>query len=153
MAEQQDITRRALLAAAGAVGWGTMAMAPVRAQESEETSKETSDHVPITIFIRGKQELQLTGQKPIPGGFRWNAESKNPEIAEATVKPVGEPVFQFWNLTILGKKIGKTQVQVKEQQAFSSAPQTLFHGGCDSARAAGVGRLLRRARATRGRCG
>src|ERR1019366_7107505 len=101
MSEQRDTTRWALLAAVGAVGLGAMAIAPVGAQESSGPVT-TGQHIPITIIINGKQELQLTGQPPMAGGFIWSVHSDNPSIAEAVVKPVkvGPVSAPYWHLTI-----------------------------------------------------
>lgn len=73
--------------AAGVVASGSTLLAgTVRAENDQELAREgqpgtraadeksataTSNHVPVSIFIHGKQQIQLTGQKPIPGGPSW----------------------------------------------------------------------------------
>ena len=78
-----------------------------------------SHHVPISIFIRGKQQIQLTGQKPVPGGPTWSVTADDPSIVQVTVEPSQIGVFpvKFWDLTVTGLKTGNTQVHVQESQA------------------------------------
>jgi hypothetical protein len=86
-----------------------------------------SSNVPISIFTHGKQELQLTGQAPMPGGFAWSAKSDNPDIAAVSVNPVQSPHFptQYWELEVRGGTMGKTQVHVQESQATN--PPNIRH--------------------------
>jgi len=78
-----------------------------------------SNHVPISVFLHGKQELQLTGQRPLGKGFTWNAEPEDAEVVSATVQAVESPHFpvHYWELVLRGRRLGKTRVHVQEAQA------------------------------------
>jgi hypothetical protein len=133
-----DLTRRKALKRATAAGVlasaSTLLAGSVRSEEGPEPAREapqgltapdkqpaaaTSNHVPISIFIRGKQGIQLTGRKPVPGGPTWSAQAVDPSIVQVTVQPVeiGPFPVEYWELTVTGLKIGNTQVHVQETQA------------------------------------
>ena len=129
---RRDVMKRAT--AAGLVASGSTLLAgTVRAENDhelalaglpgtgaqEEKAAMTSNHVPISIFIHGKQQIQLTGQKPIPGGLTWRATADDPSIVDVSVTPVqiGPFPVQYWELTVTGLKFGKTRVHVQEAQA------------------------------------
>jgi hypothetical protein len=88
-------------------------------RRSRPAQRDGSGDVPISIFIRGKQEIQLTGRKPVPGGPTWSAQAVDPSIVQVTVQPVeiGPFPVEYWELTVTGLKIGNTQVHVQETQA------------------------------------
>jgi len=121
---RRDAMKRAT--AAGVVASGcTLLAGTVRAEKpatreaDEKSAAAMSDHVPISIFIRGKQQIQLTGQKPVPGGPSWSVTADDPSIVQVTVEPSQIGVFpvKFWELTVTGLKTGNTQVHVQESQA------------------------------------
>jgi hypothetical protein len=133
-----DLSRREAMKRATAAGVvasaSTLLAGSVRAKEGQEPAREavgslaapdkqlptgTSNHVPISIFIRGKQQIQLTGRKPIPGAPKWGATVADPSIVKVTVEPVeiGPFPVEYWELTLTGLKIGNTQVHVLETQA------------------------------------
>ncbi len=89
------------------------------AAPDKQAPAATSNHVPISIFIRGKQQIQLTGRKPLPGAPSWGARAADPSIVHVTVQPVeiGPFPVEYWELTVTGLKIGHTQVHVQETQA------------------------------------
>jgi hypothetical protein len=114
-------------------------VSPVRAEEGQEPTREiaapdkqplagTSNHVPISIFIRGRQQIQLTGRKPGPGVPTWAARAADPSIVQATVQPVqiGPFPVEYWELTVTGLKIGSTQVHVQETQATPHPIRVLY---------------------------
>ncbi len=133
-----DLNRREAMKRAMAAGVAasasTLLAVTVRAENGQEPAREgqpstaapgrqtailANNHVPISILVRGKQMLQLTGQKPAPGAPRWVAKADDPSIVNVTVQPVeieSLPV-EFWDLTITGLKIGTTQVHVEETAA------------------------------------
>jgi hypothetical protein len=134
-----DLNRREAMKRATAVGVAasatTLLAATVRAEGDLESAQEgqpsptapgkqqpvagTSNHVPISIFIRGRQQIQLTGRRPVPGGPTWSATAADPSVVHVTVQPVeiGPFPVEYWELTIIGLKIGQTQVHVQERQA------------------------------------
>jgi hypothetical protein len=133
-----DLSRREAMKRATAAGvvasTSTLLASTVRAEEGQEPAPDanpgaaaptkqlpaaTSNHVPISIFIRGKQEIQLTGRKPIQGGPSWSVRADDPSIVQVTVEPVqiGPFPVEYWELTVTGLKIGNTQVHVQETQA------------------------------------
>ncbi len=76
-------------------------------------------HIPISLFIHGKLEINLTGTEPLPGGFCWSASVGDPSVASATLKPVklGPLAVKYWEFTIQGLKPGQTEIHVQESQA------------------------------------
>lgn len=112
--------------AAGVVASGSTLLAGTRAAD-EKSAVETSNHVPVSIFIHGKQQIQLSGRKPQPGGPSWSAKAEDSSIVQVTVEPSQIALFpvQFWDLTVTGLKIGKTRVHVQEAQA-THPPNVLY---------------------------
>jgi hypothetical protein len=92
---------------------------PGTAAPDKQSAIVANNHVPITIFIRGKQQIQLTGQKPGPGAPKWVARADDPSIVNVAVQPVevGSLPVDHWELTITGLKMGNTQVHVQETVA------------------------------------
>jgi hypothetical protein len=142
-----DLSRREAMkrAAAGGVvaSTSTLLASSVRAEEGEDPAPEanqdataptkqlpaaTSNHIPISIFIRGKQEIQLTGRKPIADGPSWRATAADPSVVQVTVEPVEIRPFpvEYWELTVTGLKIGSTEVHVQETQATHPI-RVLYH--------------------------
>jgi hypothetical protein len=142
-----DLNRREAMkratAAAVAASAGTQMAGTARADDYQQPAGEgqpgirapdkrwpttTSDHVPISIFIRAKQQIQLTGRGIAPGAPSWSAKADDPSVAQVTVEPVhiGHFPVEFWNLTVTGLKIGKTHVHVQEAQA-THPPHVLYH--------------------------
>jgi len=91
----------------------------------EKSGTATSNHVPVSIFILSKQQIQLTGQRSIPGGPIWSAKADDPSIVQVTVEPsqIAHFPVKFWELTVTGLKIGETRVHVQETQA--TFPETV----------------------------
>jgi hypothetical protein len=87
--------------------------------QDKQSAILANNHVPISIFIRGKQQIQLTGRKPGPGQPKWVAKADDPSICNVTVQPVeiGSLPVEHWELTITGLKMGTTQVHVEETVA------------------------------------
>jgi hypothetical protein len=133
-----DLSRREAMKRATAAGVvasaSTLLAGSVRAEEGQDPAREgsggitppgkqlpagTSNHVPISIFIRGRQQIQLSGRKPIPGAPRWDARAADPSIVQVTAEPVqiGPFPVEYWELTVTGLRIGNTQVHVQETQA------------------------------------
>jgi hypothetical protein len=142
-----DLSRREAMkraAAAGVVASGsTLLGGAVRAENNQGPAREgqpgtgaagekaaaaTSNHVPISIFIHGRQQIQLTGQKIVPGGPSWGAKADDPSIVQVTAMPsqIAHFPVKFWELTVTGLKIGKTQVHVQEVQQATHPPTVLF---------------------------
>jgi hypothetical protein len=128
-----DLNRREAMKCATAAGVAASASAllagTVRAERHQEPAGNdpqdkqsaivASNHVPISIFIRGKQEIQLTGRKPGPGAPSWGAKADDPSIVQVSVQPVeiGPFPVEYWELTVTGLKMGNTRVHVQETQA------------------------------------
>jgi hypothetical protein len=123
-------TAAGVVASASAVLTGTVrAEADQGPTQEGQQSTRPSHHVPVSIFIRGKQQIQLTGKKVQPGAPGWGATADDPSIALVTVEPVQIAHFpvQYWELTIVGLKMGTTRVQVEERQASTNPPNVLYH--------------------------
>ncbi len=138
---RREAMKRAM--AAGVVASGsTLLVGTVRAENDQELAREgqpgtraadeksataTSNHVPVSIFIHGKQQIQLTGQKPILGGPSSSAGRTTPSIVQVTVEPsqIAHFPVQFWELTVTGLKIRKTRVHVHQAQA--THPPTVLY--------------------------
>lgn len=89
------------------------------AAPDKQSAIVASNHVPISMFIRGKQEIQLAGVKPGPSEPKWVAKADDSSIVNVCVQPVeieSLPV-DHWELTITGLKMGTTQVHVQETVA------------------------------------
>jgi hypothetical protein len=133
-----DVNRREAMKRATAAGVVASASAlvagAVRAEEAQQPAGApypaapaapdkqlptgTSNHVPISIFIRGKEQIPLTGRRPLPGAPFWVATAADPSVVQVTVAPVEVGPFpvEYWELTLTGLKIGSTQVHVQERQ-------------------------------------
>ena len=142
-----DLSRREAMKRATAAGVvvsaSTVLAGSVRAGEGQEPAQEayrgpavpdkqlptgTSNHVPISIFIRGKLVIPLTGRRPLTGAPSWFATAADPSIVQVTVQPVeiGPFPVEYWDLTITGLKIGSTQVHVQERQAAPHPIRVLY---------------------------
>ena len=132
-----DLNRREAMKRATAAGVAasasTLLAGTVRAESEREPAGEgqsgiaapdkqapaaESNHVPISIFIRGKQQIQLTGRQLGAGAPSWGAKAADPSIVHVTVQPVAIGSFpvKYWELTVTGLKMGHTQVHVQETQ-------------------------------------
>src|SRR5262249_10863796 len=129
-----DVNRREAMKRATAAGVAacasTLLAGTARAEGGQEPARDgqpgtaatgkpsailANNHVPISIFARGKQQIQLTGRKPSPGAPSWVAKADDPSIVSVTVQPVeieSLPV-EHWELTVTGLKMGTTQVHVQ----------------------------------------
>jgi hypothetical protein len=109
---------------------GTLMAGPARAEAGQDAVQAvaapdkqvlagTSNHVPISIFVRGRQQIQLTGTRQEPGSPQWHATAADPSVVHVTVAPVqiGPFPVEYWELTVTGLKRGSTQVHVQETQA------------------------------------
>jgi hypothetical protein len=129
------LNRRIAMKRAAAAGMAasasTMVAGTVRAEGNQESAQPgaatqekqsailANNHVPMSIFVRGKQQLQLTGGKSAPGAPMWCAKADDSSICQVTVQPVEIGTFpvEYWELTITGLKMGSTQVHVQETVA------------------------------------
>lgn len=78
-----------------------------------------NNDIPILVFVRGKQQIHLSGRKPIPGGFAWSVTVDDTSVAHVDLQPdeVGPLPVVSWSLTITGLKIGTTKIHLQESQA------------------------------------